>query len=59
MLLSNTFCGSLQRLPVARTHRNPAALRGECLGCGASNSLTGSGNQRNSIFQSKIHEAEL
>jgi hypothetical protein len=58
-LFSDFVGGSLQSLLIARAHRDAATLSGKGFGGGAADSLTGSGNQGNTIFQSQIHEGRI
>src|ERR1700727_2550010 len=59
MLLSDLLRRGLQNLLVARAHADAATLRGERFRRGPTNSLTRGCDQRDSIFQSKIHEAGI
>jgi hypothetical protein len=59
MLLSHLLRRGLQNLLVARAHGDAATLRGERFRPGTTNPLTRGCDQRDSIFQSKIHEAGI
>ena len=59
MLLSDLLRRGLQNLLVARAHGDAATLRGERFRPGTTDPLTRGCDQRDSIFQSKIHEAGI
>jgi cystathionine beta-lyase/cystathionine gamma-synthase len=56
VLLSDFFCGGLQRLLISSAHSDAATLGGEGLGGGKTESLTGRRHQGDAVFQTQIHE---
>jgi len=56
VLLSDFRRCVLQRLVVARAHRDAAAFASERFRCSAANSLTRRGYESDTVFQAKIHE---
>jgi hypothetical protein len=59
MLHSDLLRRGLQNLLAARAHGDAATLCGERFRRGTANPLTRGCDQRDSTFQSKIHEGEL
>ena len=59
MLLSDLLRRALQNLLVARAHGDAATLPGERFRRGTTNPLTRGCDQRDPIFQSKIHEGGI
>ena len=55
MFLAQLLGDGRQRFLVARAQGNPASLGREGFGGGEAKSLTGRGDQRDTVFQPKVH----
>ena len=59
VLLSDFLGGGLQRLLVAGAHGDAATFGGEGFGGGEAESLTGRGDQSDTIFQTQVHRVRM
>lgn len=59
VLLSDFVGGGLERLLITSAHRDAAAFGGKGFGGGEAESLTGRGNQGDTVFQTQVHRVRM